>query len=205
MDIIGFDEQIGATFAKGMKNMVKKTASKITPKVVVKKPSAPLKKMVMVKPSALIPKAKAVVVKPAPMAKKIVAVKPSALMPRAQQVPISFPKKKILVKPTPIFSTDKKKVMFQKNIVTTQKVLPNIQKLSPQNQIKVVRSEPVTPQTMAVLNPVQRSFTKADLPYRPVVKSNPIVRIKNTPISYSTSIDMIEPPVDAGTTNYYGK
>jgi hypothetical protein len=204
MDITGFDEQIGATFAKGIKNMVKKTASKITPKVVVKKPLSPLKKMVAVKPSALIQRAQAAVKKAAPMPTKMVAVNPSVLQ-RMQQVPTSLPKKRKVVKSTPIFSTDKKRIKAKRQVVTTQRVLPSVTRLAPQNQIMVVRSQPVTPQTMAVLNPVQRSFTKADLPYRPVVKSNPIVRIKNTPISYSTSIDMIEPSVDAGASNYYGK
>lgn len=204
MDITGFDEQIGATFAKGMKNMVKKTASKTTPKAVVLKPSTTLKKVQMVKKSALMPRAQQIAVKPATMMKKVVAVK-TPVLPRQQQLPLPFAKKKILVKPTPIFSTDKKKVVVKSPVVTTQKVLPNIQTLSPQNQIKLVRSKPVTPQNMATLTEVQRSFSKADLPYRPVVKSNPIVRVKNTPIAYSTSIDMIEPPVDSGTQNYYGK
>jgi len=179
MDITGFNEQIG-------------------------KVSRPLKKMVAVKPSALTQRVQAAVKKAAPMATKMVAVKPSVLQ-RVQQISTSLPKKRMVVKATPIFSTNKKRVIPKRQVVTTQRVLPSVTKLAPQNQIMVVRSQPVTPQTMSVLNPTQRSFTKADLPYQKVVKSNPIVRLKNTPISYSTSINMIEPPVDGGISNYYGK
>jgi len=179
MDITGFNEQIG------------------------KRPR-PLKKMVAVKPSALTKRVQAAVKKAAPMATKVVAVKPSVLQ-KVQQIPTSLSKKRMVVKATPIFSTDKKRVIPKRQVVTTQRVLPSVKRLKPQNQIMVVRSQPVTAQTMSVLNPTQRSFTKADLPYQRVVKSNPIVRLKNTPISYSTSINIIEPPVDGGISNYYGK
>jgi hypothetical protein len=229
MDITGFNEQIGkvsrplkkvvavkpSALRQRVQAAVKKAAPMATKMVAVKpstlqrvqaavKKAAPMAtKMVAVKPSTL-QRVQAAVKKAAPMPTKMVAVKPSVLQ-RVQQIPTSLPKKRMVVKATPIFSTDKKRVIPKRQVVTTQRVLPSVTRLRPQNQIMVVRSQPVTPQTMSVLNPIQRSFSKADLPYQRVVKSNPIVRLKNTPIRYSTSIDMIEPAVDAGTLNYYGK
>ena len=57
---------------------------------------------------------------------------------------------------------------------------------------------------MAV-SPVQRSFMPVDLPYQTPTPKSQIVRLTNTPFAYAVNIDMIEPAVDAGTGNYYGK
>jgi hypothetical protein len=71
--------------------------------------------------------------------------------------------------------------------------------------VKKLVNAKVTPTLVRKLNTVQRSFLKTDLPYRPVSPKPKFTKIKNTPFRYPIEIDSIQPPVDAGVRNYYGK
>jgi hypothetical protein len=61
--------------------------------------------------------------------------------------------------------------------------------------------------TFQSVNPVAQSFKPIDLPAQPVSKNNygfpRTMKIKNTPISLPIDIDSIQPPVDAGNSEYY--
>jgi hypothetical protein len=61
------------------------------------------------------------------------------------------------------------------------------------------------PNIVQKANPIQQSFMPIDLPFRKVTPLSKLVKIKYTPISYSVSTDLIEPSVDPGIQNYYGK
>jgi hypothetical protein len=68
---------------------------------------------------------------------------------------------------------------------------------------------PPTPAIVENLNPIQQSFLKTDLPYQFISKNNfgqPRTKfIKNTPLKFNIDIDQIQPPVDSGISDYYGK
>ena len=55
----------------------------------------------------------------------------------------------------------------------------------------------------ATLSPIAQSFAPVDLPYKKPVAQ--IYSKMNTPFKLYEGIDLIEPAVDAGTNNYYGK
>jgi hypothetical protein len=86
-------------------------------------------------------------------------------------------------------------------------VKPSGQVIPVQNKAVPVSSLTATtnPKTVMAVSPVQRSFMPVDLPYQTPTPKSQIVKLKNTPLSYAVNIDMIEPPVDSGTGNYYGK
>jgi hypothetical protein len=44
-----------------------------------------------------------------------------------------------------------------------------------------------------------------DLPYETISKKQTALRIPATNFAMSTNIDLIQPAVDGGTSNYYGK
>ena len=61
------------------------------------------------------------------------------------------------------------------------------------------------PATVKKATPIQRSFMPVDLPYKNFVPKTKRLKIPATNYSLSTSIDLIQPSVDGGTSNYYGK
>ena len=63
----------------------------------------------------------------------------------------------------------------------------------------------VTPSTFKQMSDVQRSFARVDLPYQAVTPPTRVMRIKNSPVNLPININMIEPAVDAGVQDYYGK
>jgi hypothetical protein len=63
----------------------------------------------------------------------------------------------------------------------------------------------ITPSTFKKMSDVQRSFAQVDLPYQAVTPKTKVMRIKNSPVNLPININMIEPAVDAGAADYYGK
>lgn len=63
----------------------------------------------------------------------------------------------------------------------------------------------VTPSALKQMNDVQRSFARVDLPFQAVTPPTKRMRVKNTPLDLPININMIEPAVDAGVQDYYGK
>jgi hypothetical protein len=61
------------------------------------------------------------------------------------------------------------------------------------------------PSVVKAVSPVQRSFMPVDLPYETMSKKQTALRIPATNFAMPTNIDLIQPPVDGGTSNYYGK
>jgi hypothetical protein len=84
-----------------------------------------------------------------------------------------------------------------------------LQTLPPAKAAQVLFNSPVTPELVQRVDPIQRSFLKTDLPYRPISKNNfgqPKTKvIKNTPLKFNIDIDQIQPAVDSGISGYYGK
>jgi hypothetical protein len=84
-----------------------------------------------------------------------------------------------------------------------------LQAMPASQQAKAIFNLPPTPAVVKNLTPTQRSFLKTDLPYQVISKNNfdqPTTQvIKNTPFKFNINIDQIQPPVDGGISNYYGK
>jgi len=61
------------------------------------------------------------------------------------------------------------------------------------------------PSIVKAVSPIQRSFMPVDLPYETMSKKNNAMKIPATNFAMPTNIDLVQPPVDGGTSNYYGK
>ena len=61
------------------------------------------------------------------------------------------------------------------------------------------------PKAVTAATPIQRSYMPVDLPYQTVPPKTKRIKIPATKFSLPTDIDLVQPSVDAGTTNYYGK
>ena len=66
-------------------------------------------------------------------------------------------------------------------------------------------TQTTNPNTVMNVSAIQRTFMPVDLPYQTPTNKSKIVRITNTPYAYAVNVDMIEPAVDSGAGNYYGK
>jgi hypothetical protein len=84
-----------------------------------------------------------------------------------------------------------------------------LQAMPATQQARSIRNLNPSPAVVRNLNPTQRSFLKTDLPYQVISKNNfgqPTTQfIKNTPFKFNISVDQIQPPIDGGISNYYGK
>ena len=61
------------------------------------------------------------------------------------------------------------------------------------------------PSIVKAVSPIQRSFMPVDLPYETMSKKRYAMKIPATNFAMPTNIDLVQPPVDGGTSNYYGK
>jgi hypothetical protein len=61
------------------------------------------------------------------------------------------------------------------------------------------------PSIVQNVSPIQRSFMPVDLPYETMTKKRYAMKIPATNFAMPTNIDLVQPPVDGGTSNYYGK
>jgi hypothetical protein len=128
------------------------------------------------------------------------AVAPKTVAPRAVAPRAVAPRKITRFAPA--------QVLFNRNAVKPMAIVkPSGQVLPVQNKaISVSRLENTrNPKTVMAASPVQRSFMPVDLPFQIPTSKSKFVRIVNTPFKYPVNIDMIEPAVDAGSGNYYGK
>jgi hypothetical protein len=134
--------------------------------------------------------------------------------------------KEDIVFPTGIFKKKKaKKIYLQasKNIIEAynyflsqgikkdevSKFQNTLQSMAPAREAQAIFNLPPTPAIVKNLDAVQRSYLKTDLPYQVISPNNfgqPKTKfLKNTPLKFNIDIDQIQPPVDAGMSNYYGK
>jgi hypothetical protein len=85
--------------------------------------------------------------------------------------------------------------MVRQSVPQKSGFFANIKKLIQTTNPSVVKS----------VSPVQRSFMPVDLPYETMSKKQTALRIPATNFAMPTNIDLIQPPVDGGNSNYYGK
>ena len=215
-DIIGFEDQIGASFKR-----VIKRAAVLTPAgaaVTVAKKATAKKQPVRTQ----TPKGKAM---DQAIAKRIATGKP---IPPAIKKAID--KRQATGKPLP--PAIKKAVAVKKPIAAKRSVAPaqvpfkrmNVQRAqvtAKQQAVatKIVKRREATgkpipvraltkvtaPTAVKAATPTQRSFMPVDLPYQSIDKKTKPMRIPATKFALPTSVDLVQPPVDAGTVDYYGK
>jgi hypothetical protein len=220
MDIIGFDAQINAP--RAITKLIKKATA---PRPVAKAPrpvaTAPKTITKLIK-KATAPRPVATAPRPVTMAPRPVATAPR---------PVTMAPRPVTMAPRPVATTPKKvfampKLMAPKPVATTNiqkrmtaKTTSNVMATSVKaNKIPLAiikksgRSIPVKTLTNTTnanlvqqVSPVQRSYMPVDLPFQRVTPKSKMVRIANTPFVYPVNIDMIEPSVDNGSANYYGK
>lgn len=223
MDITGFSEQIRAAAAPIVNQITKKSANKavqMIPKsgllksLVMANQAMPVKSAVMPKTampvkSLPIPKAN-MPIKSIVMPKETMPVK-SVLMPKAAMPVKSLPMPKAAM---PIKSAVMPKTItpqkfrqlqvaqaFKQKFPKASAIVKNTCQIVPISKL----TQTTEPAEVLAANPVQRSYMPVDLPYQTIKSKSPRVKLKNTPFSYSADIDMIEPPVDSGISDYYGK
>ena len=85
--------------------------------------------------------------------------------------------------------------MVRKAVPTKSGFFSNIKKLV----------QTTNPSVVKAVNPVQRSFMPVDLPYETMSNKQTAMRIPATNFAMPTNIDLVQPPVDSGSSNYYGK
>jgi hypothetical protein len=189
MDIIGFDAQINAP--RAITKLINKS------KAIRPVATAPI-------PVATAPRPVATAPRPVTMAPRPVVTTPKKVfsMPR----PIA---------PRPVATAPRPKA----NIKMTAKTFSNVMPTSPAADRAIMqivkqngKSIPVSSlrktrnaNIVEKVSPVQRSYMPVDLPYQKVTPKSKMVRIVNTPFVYPVNINMIEPAVDSGVSNYYGK
>ena len=118
--------------------------------------------------------------------------KPSVVrkaVPAASMVRRPMPAASMVPKSVPAAS------MVPKSVPTKSGFFSNISKLVQTKNPSVVKA----------VNPVQRSFMPVDLPYETMSNKQTAIRIPATNFAMATNIDLVQPPVDSGSSNYYGK
>ena len=222
MDIIGFDDQIGATIFELANRAIKNVKTAPLPKTANKgffsSASKTVKKPIPVSTKSLVfsnvlKNAKStgnpVIVKTNTGFKKLtpktpVKENPFNLVPTATKkaVPALIKSDVMPVIPATAMPATAVKSEVSK-FEDTLKNLPTGQ------EAKKLFNLPATSPIIEDLTPIQRSFTKTDLPFRKVNKNNsgqPTTKfIKDTPLKFNIDIDQIQPPVDSGVKDYYGK
>jgi hypothetical protein len=130
-------------------------------------------------------------------------------VPAASMVRKSMPAASIIRKSVPAASMVSKSVPAA-NMVRKSMPAANIvrQAMSQKdgffsNIKKLVQT--TNPSIVKAVSPIQRSFMPVDLPYETMSKKKYAMKIPATNFAMPTNIDLVQPPVDAGTKNYYGK
>lgn len=211
-DIIGFEDQIGASFKR-----VIKRAAVLNPAgaaVTVAKKATAKKQPVRTQ----TPKGKAM---DQAIAKRIATGKP---IPPAIKKAID--KRQATGKPLP--PAIKKAVAVKKPIAAKRSVAPAQVPFKQRAQVtakqqavatKIVKRREATgkpipvraltkvtaPTAVKAATPIQRSYMPVDLPYQSIDKKTKPMKIPATKFALPTSVDLVQPPVDAGTVDYYGK
>ena len=196
MDIIGFDAQINAP--KAFRNIIKKAMVKKPVSTMAPRPVAPRPVSTMA-PRPVAPRPVAT------MAPRPVAPKPVAPRPVATMAPRPVAPRPVAPAQVPLKMTAQTRSNVMPTNVKADKAPMAIVKKSgksiPVSKLREARN----PNTVQNVTAVQRSYMPVDLPFQRVTPKSRIVKLKNSPISYPVNIDMIEPAVDSGTMDYYGK
>jgi hypothetical protein len=231
---VSFMPKIALSKLKSMPQMANKTMAPIVKKTIapiVKKPISPIAKAIdKVKLNTALLKAKqtgnSVIIKTPTGAKKFTpkAVTPfKGLMPQtATPFKALMPKTATPFNLVPTASKSLTPALPTNLPASLPTSLPveavkseikqmeqSLQSLPAAKQAQAIFDLPPTPAIVENLSPIQQSFLKTDLPYQVISKNNygqPRTKfIKNTPLKFNIDIDQIQPPVDSGISNYYGK
>jgi hypothetical protein len=195
MEITGFDQQIGR--ARNVKRVVARNIQSAVVKRVI-----PGSKIKVKKPIATRNIQQTQVVKRVMPGSKIKVKKPIATVQASR---IVQPSKTVAVKRSVInklieakkVQTKKVQAPVSKSPILTAKQFKNIN-----TKLQAAKQRP---NQLLKLNDVARSFAKVDLPFQKVTPPTKFQKLKNTPLNLPVNINMIEPAVDSGIQNYYGK
>jgi hypothetical protein len=203
MDIIGFDAQINAP--RMIKRIVQKINKPVAARPVVKTAAMrPVAKTTAMRPvaktAAMRPVAKAAAMRPVaktavmrPVVKPVSVIRPSPNRSITKFAPAQIP------------FTAKTKSNVLATSTTSQNAPLAVVKPTGQAIPVSTLTQTTNPNTVMNVSAVQRTFMPVDLPYQTPTPKSKIVRLTNTPYAYAVNIDMIEPSVDSGAGNYYGK
>jgi hypothetical protein len=194
MEITGFDEQIGR--ARNIKKLVSRNIqSQIVKRVI------PGSKIKIKKPIATRNIQSQVVTRVMP-GSKIKVKKPIATV---QQTRVIKPGKTVAVKRSVINKLIEAKKVASKKVMAPVSKSPILTAKQFKNINSKLRAAKQRPNQLLKMNDVKRSFAKVDLPFQKVTSATKFQKLKNTPLNLPVNINMIEPAVDSGIQNYYGK
>jgi len=229
-DIIGFEDQIGAKFSRVIKKAVKNPIKAATAVVrrptkataVVRRPTTGVRPNVKLAKTAQTPRGAAM---DRAVATRIATGRPipaklKAAIDRRQAtgkpLPPAIKRALAIKKPIAAKTIAPAQVPFTRTM-QQQRIQQNKVKRAVATQVvqrKEATREPIpvraltnvtAPIAVTKATPIQRSYMPVDLPYQTVPPKTNRIKIPATNFSLPTDIDLIEPQVDAGTTNYYGK
>jgi len=95
-----------------------------------------------------------------------------------------------------------------KQALAIKKMTSQINPTLPSNSILNKVSQLIkntNPSIVKQASPIQRSYMPIDLPYETFTNKKTAMKIPATNFAMSTDADLVQPPVDGGTFNYYGK
>jgi len=233
-DIIGFEDQIGAKFknvlkksfrspisASIMKTNAKLAAETAKGRAIRQQRSENLKNRMLQQRNTMIANriAKGLPI-PANIQNAIVKTANSGQLPNIikRGIAIANQKKKIIPIALPKRANLTRSQILQKAVAVAKQ-----KGITPQSSLRqmIQKAKVVAQQKAAVpvstltritnrmqvnkATPVQKSFMPVDLPYQNFAPVTKPMRIPATNFTLPTNIDLVEPSVDAGTANYYGK
>jgi hypothetical protein len=216
MDIIGFNAQIAAP--RKVAKFVKKVSAKLpapTQKIVkrvvaptsniVKRVVAPTKNIVkrVVAPTKKMVVSPSTFSKMTPGQRRAAVLQTTAIKPSIVKQKSSLLKKKVVPAQIPMTAKTRSNVLPTSR--TSAKAPMAVVKRSGKSIPVSTLTKTTNPNIVQAASPVQQSFMPVDLPFKKVTPLSKLVKLKYTPISYSVSTDLIEPNVDSGVQNYYGK
>jgi hypothetical protein len=213
-DIIGFEDQIGAKFSR----IIKKAVSNPIKAAVVKRPTTGVRPNVKLAKTAQTTRGAAM--------DKAIATRIATGRPIPAKLKAAIDKRQATGKALP--PAIKKAVAIKKPIATktiAPAQVPFSRKKALTNRItqtvatKIVQRREATRQPIPVraltkvtaakavtaATPIQRSYMPVDLPYQTIAPKTKRLKIPATKFSLPTDIDLVQPSVDAGSINYYGK
>jgi hypothetical protein len=133
---------------------------------------------------------------------KIKVKKPIATVQASR---IVKPSKTVAVKRSVINKLIEAKKVASKKVMAPVSKSPILTAKQFKNINSKLRAAKQRPNQLLKLNDVARSFAKVDLPFQKVTPPTKFQKLKNTPLNLPVNINMIEPAVDSGIQNYYGK
>jgi len=212
-DIIGFEEQIGAPFRGVFNRAIKNPLQAATMKAKTNLASKLNQRNIAIakrisKGLPLPINIKNAIVKTANAGKPLPSIIKRGLAIAKQKkaiVPIALPKRtRAQIMQRAVEIAKQKSIVPQK---TRTQIMQRAVEIAKQKGIIPVSTltRVTNPMQVNRATPIQKSFMPVDLPYQNFAPNTAPLRITATNYKLPTSINLVEPSVDAGTPNYYGK